>query len=298
MPGLAGRPVVSRHFDRAAGDLVADNRRNWDARAPVHRDSDHYDLSTVPAQARFHPREWEQLGSLAEASVLHLQCHNGVETIAFAERGAKVTGLDFSSASLAVAREVADEAGVRARFVEADVHDAVEALTGETFDVVYTGRGSLMYLPDLSAWAEVVARLVKPGGLFYLMEYHPLLCAVGLAGSGASRSLTHPLELRYDYLGGGGPASFDTPVTYAPSRSGRPVEGATVSHLWAHSVVEVIGALSAAGLTMDPDMLWETDWVNEPRWDGMVPMAPGWWRRPDGGVRIPLMYALGARRSK
>jgi hypothetical protein len=145
-----------------------------------------------------------------------------------------VTGLDFSSASLAVAREVAAEAGVRARFVEADVHDAVEALARHRF---------------------------RPGA--QVGQIHQ------------------------------GPATGVDDVERLPGQ-----EGATVSHLWAHSVVEVIGALHAAGLTPDPDMLWETDWVNEPRWNGMVPMAPGWWRRPAGGVRIPLMYALGARRSK
>ncbi|OUD01228.1 class I SAM-dependent methyltransferase [Streptomyces swartbergensis] len=287
-----------RRFDQVTADRVADNRRNWDARAPVHSTSDYYDLGEVPAEARFHPREWQQLGSLEGLSVLHLQCHNGVETLAFAQRGARATGLDFSARSLTAAREVAAGAGVQVRFVEADVYDAGEALEGETFDVVYTGRGSLIYLPDLQAWATVVAGLVKPGGLFYLMEYHPLLCALGLAGCGASRSLSEPLELRYDYLGGGEPAWFDTSETYAPSRDGRPVRGATVSHLWAHTVVEVIGALHAAGLTIDPDMVWETDWVNEPRWDGMERVAPGWWRRPDGGVRIPLMYAAGARRPR
>ncbi|WP_207930960.1 class I SAM-dependent methyltransferase [Streptomyces sp. 8K308] len=106
--------------------------------------------SARPAAARFHPREWEDFGPLDGRSVLHLQCHNGVETIAFAQRGtARVTGLDFSEAGLAAARRNAEAAGVAVEFVAADVYDGVAALGGRTFDLVYTGRGSLMFLPDL-----------------------------------------------------------------------------------------------------------------------------------------------------
>ncbi len=259
----------------------------------MHADSPYYSLTERAADTRFHPREWEQLGPLEGRSVLHLQCHNGVETVAFAQKGARTTGVDFSSENLAVARRSAQAAGATVEFVEADVHDAVEALEGRTFDLVYTGRGSLPYLPELRAWAGVVAELLKPGGLVYLMEFHPLLNSIGRAGPGDAGQ---PLELRYDYQGGRRAITFDTPHTYAPSRSGLTVEGATVSHEWAHTIVDVLRAMNHAGLAVDLDLLWETDWVDWPRWDGMTQVAPGWWRRPDCSVSIPLMYAVGARK--
>lgn len=131
--------------------------------------------------------------------MVHLQCHNGVETVAFAQKGARTAGVDFSGENLAVARRSAQAAGVRVEFVEADVYDAVEALEGRTFDLVYTGRGPLPYLSELRAWADVVAELLKPGGLVYLMEFHPLLNSIGRAGP---RDAGQPLELRYDYQGG------------------------------------------------------------------------------------------------
>lgn len=161
------KSAVSERFDPATRRRVAENRRNWDARARVHADSPHYSLSERAADTRFHPREWEQLGPLDGRSVLHLQCHNGAETLAFAQKGARTTGLDFSGGSLAAARRGARAAGVSVDFVEADVYDAVTALDGRTFDLVYTGRGSLPYLPDLDEWAHVVARLLEPGGLVH-----------------------------------------------------------------------------------------------------------------------------------
>jgi SAM-dependent methyltransferase len=283
---------MSGRLDPATRRRIAENRRNWDARVRVHADSPYYSLTERAAETRFHPREWEQLGPLDGRSVLHLQCHNGAETLAFAQKGARTTGLDFSGGNLAVARRSARAAGVSVDFVEADVYDAVTALDGRTFDLVYTGRGSLPYLPDLDEWARVVARLLEPGGLVGLMEYHPLLNSLGRTGPSDPE---RPLELRHDYLGGGGPLTFDTPHTYAPSRSGLLVEGATVSHEWPHTVVDVLHALHGAGLAVDLDLLWETDWLDWPRWDGMTRVAPGWWRRPEGGISIPLMYTAGAR---
>jgi len=236
--------------------------------------------------------------------VIHLQCHNGVETLAFAQRGAHpVFGLDFSELNLKVARALANRTGLPIEFVEADVYDSVDAVKGREFDLVYTGRGALPYLPDLDRWARVVASLLAPGGLAYVMEFHPLLNSIGRPGS---TNLDDPLNLIYPYLSGTPVMTFDTQHTYAPSRTGLLIEeGATVSHEWAHTVLDVVHSLKRAGLVIDIDMLWETEWVDWPKWDGMIEMQDeeskpvrgrGWWRRPDHHIRIPLMYTVGARK--
>jgi len=41
-------------------------------------------------------------------------------------------------------------------------------------DLVYTGRGALCWLHDLAAWAAVVARLLKPGGVVHILDDHPV----------------------------------------------------------------------------------------------------------------------------
>ncbi|AJT62975.1 hypothetical protein T261_1289 [Streptomyces lydicus] len=268
-------------------EMVRANRANWDARTPVHVASRFYGLDgSRTAEDWFAPFEWTDLGDLTGRDVLHLQCHLGTETAAFAERGAAHTvGLDFSAASVAEARRLAREAGRKVEFVESDVHHAVEALGGRRFDVVYTGKGALCYLPDLRAWAETVGALLRPGGTFYLVEFHPLLNALGpTPGPGGEQLL-----LRHDYLAGRGPIRSDTPHTYT---DGPPVQGATTSFEWRHGLGEVVSAVVAAGLTVE--LVRETEVLPWKRFEAMVPDGNGWWRLPESEPIVPLLFALRA----
>ncbi|UQA97667.1 class I SAM-dependent methyltransferase [Streptomyces halobius] len=267
--------------------MVRANEANWDARTPVHVASEFYGLDgSRSAEDWFAPFEWADLGDLTGREVLHLQCHLGTETAAFAERGAAHTvGLDISAAAVAEARRLADEGGRDVEFVRADVHRAVEALGGRRFDVIYTGKGALCYLPDLTAWAGIVSALLRPGGTCYLVEFHPLLDALGPKPSPNRQQLL----LEYDYLGGRGPIRSDTPDTYT---DGPPVQGATVSYEWRHGVGEVISALVGAGLAVQ--LVRETELLPWKRFDSMVPADNGWWRLPESEPIIPLLYAVRA----
>ncbi|MFJ3952243.1 class I SAM-dependent methyltransferase [Streptomyces libani] len=270
-----------------AEEMVLANQANWDARTPVHVASEFYGLDgSRTAEDWFAPFEWTDLGELAGREVLHLQCHLGTETAAFAERGAAHTvGLDFSAAAVAEARRHAEEGGRTMEFVQADVHRAPEALGGRRFDVVYTGKGALCYLPDLTAWAGIVSSLLRPGGMFYLVEFHPLLDSLGPAGGPDQQELL----LRNDYLGGRGPLRSDTPCTYT---DGPPVQGATTSYEWRHGLGEVISAVIGAGLTVE--LVRETELLPWKRFDAMVPAENGWWRLPPSEPIVPLLYALRA----
>src|SRR5204863_3949174 len=92
--------------------------------------------------------------------------------------GARVTGLDFSSASLAQARDLATRAHAEVEFVESDVYAAPDVLDAGTFDLVYTGIGALCWLPDIRRWAGVVSALLRPGGRLFIREGHPVLWAL------------------------------------------------------------------------------------------------------------------------
>ncbi|MFF4156443.1 class I SAM-dependent methyltransferase [Streptomyces sp. NPDC001678] len=269
-------------------EMLRANRRNWDARTPVHVASAFYGLDgSRSPEDWFAPFEWEDLGTLPGRRVLHLQCHLGTETQAFPARGAEHTvGLDFSGEAVAQARRLAEEAGREVEFVRADVHRAVEALGGRRFDVVYTGKGALCYLPDLAAWAEVVRDLLRPGGVLYVVEFHPLLNALGPV----ARPGEHDLLLAHDYLGGRGPVRSDSPHTYT---DGPPLREATTSFEWRHGIGEVVTAVTGAGLTVD--LLRETDLLPWQRFASMERDECGWWRLPEGEPRIPLMFALRAR---
>lgn len=274
-------------FDAETARMIAANAANWDARTPVHAASRFYGLDgSVPAESWFAPYEWADLGDLTGRDLLHLQCHLGTETIALARRGARTTGLDISAAAITEARRIARDAELHVDYVHADVHDAPQALPGRTFDVIYTGKGSLVYLPDLARWADVIRRLLRPGGLLYLVEFHPMLNALGPnPGPGEGDELL----LRHDYLSGRGPIERDSTATYT---DGPPVRGATTSYEWLHGLGDVVTALVGAGLRIttlreDEDLPW-------PRWPSMTRTDQGWWRLPHAAPRIPLLFALAA----
>lgn len=230
--------------------------------------------------------EWRDLGRLDGREVLHLQCHLGVETMAFALKGAHTTGLDFSDVSLQEARRIAGEADLTIDYVHADVYDADEALGAERFDIVYTGKGALCYLPDLDAWARTVARLLKSGGFLYLVEFHPLL---GALGPTQKSSPTPDLVIRHDYLGCRGPVERDNSHSYT---DGPALAGDTLHYEWPHGLGEVITAIAQAGLSIE--RLTETALLPWPRWPLMVRADNGWWAMPESEPRFPVIYGLKA----
>ncbi|MET9274500.1 class I SAM-dependent methyltransferase [Kribbella sp. NPDC003557] len=271
-------------LDAQTQRMVAANEADWNARAPLHAASDFYDR---PADFWFADYEWADLGPLDGRDVLHLQCHLGTETIEFARRGARTSGLDLSEKSLEAAREIATEAGVEVDYLHADVYDAVRAVGGRRFDVVYTGKGALCYLPDLQQWAEVVRELLKPGGVLYIVEFHPLLNSlreVSLPGE------SDELVLRADYLEGRGPIAHDSTVTY----TGDEVPGRQTSYEWRHGLGEIVTTLAGAGFRITG--LRESEVLPWPRWAAMRQTPDGWWRLPDDAPRIPLFFALKAIR--
>ncbi|MEU5562907.1 class I SAM-dependent methyltransferase [Micromonospora musae] len=215
------------------------NRANWDERVPIHVAGSFYDLpGFVAGRNTLRDFEVAEVGEVAGKKLLHLQCHIGLDTLSWARRGAIVTGLDFSAPAVEVAEGLAAQIGVTtARFVNADVYDAVQALNGRTFDVVYTGFGALCWLPDIARWAQTAADLVAPEGFLYLAEFHPL--ADVLAEDGRT--------IEGDYFRRD-PIVVDAPGTYADPNA--PITaGLTVEFL--HGVGDVVSALAAAGLHLE-----------------------------------------------
>ncbi|PWI44638.1 class I SAM-dependent methyltransferase [Streptomyces sp. ICBB 8177] len=264
----------------------------WDERVPIHVASDFYDLEAFKAgRDALRGFEVDEVGDVNGKSLLHLQCHLGTDTLSWAARGARVTGLDFSPQAVSVARELANSFGwddSTARFVEADVYDAVSAVEGQRYDIVYTGLGALCWLPDVPRWAHTVARLLNPGGFLYLSEFHPV---------GTSLSEQDPSQFAIDYFhrealvyeDGGTYAAKD-----AKTHSNRAVE-------WQHPVSEVVTSLVGAGLRLE--LLREWDFTLFEHTAGMVKgrdtsgrsgSGATVFRLPPGTPRVPLMYSLRA----
>ena len=142
------------------------NRLNWDDRTAVHlrNDTDFYPIDQVRAgDNAFGEPEDSELGDVAGKRIVHLQCHFGLDSIRLARRGAIVTGLDFSTTAIAAARALAAELGVHARFVEGNAYDS-PALLNAQYDIAFVTWGSIIWLPDIRRWAQIVAELLRAGG--------------------------------------------------------------------------------------------------------------------------------------
>ena len=255
------------------------NRAFWDERVPIHTASDFYDVEGFKAGRE--PLEDFELGDLGDVSglsLVHLQCHFGLDTLSWARRGARVTGLDFSAPAIEAARGLAADIGVEADFICADVYDAPAALGGRSFDVVYVNVGAINWLPDIRRWAEVVSALLNPGGVLYMKEVHPFSWVFG----------DDELTLENDYFAHR--SDYDEPGTYTDPDA-RTVHNRTEE--WQHPLGDVINALIAAGLTLE--LLGEHDHQAYRQWPFMEKDG-GVYRMPAGTPRLPLMYSLRARK--
>ena len=167
-------------------DSFALNHAWWNGVVETHVNSPSYLTKAFREGGdTLHPIESEEIGDVRGKTLVHLQCHFGLDTLSLARRGAKVTGLDFSANALAEARKLAKDAGIDARFIESNVYDAPPAL-GETYDIAYVTWGAINWLPDLNRWARVVASVLKPGGFLYLLEGHPVCTRADQKAAGGS----------------------------------------------------------------------------------------------------------------
>lgn len=259
-------------------DWLAANRANSDERVPIHVASDFYDVAGFRAgHSSLRDFEPAEVGDVTGRELLHLQCHIGLDTLSWARRGATVTGLDFSAPAIDTARGLAAEIGVDARFVVSDVYQAVEALAGATYDIVYTGVGALYWLPDLTRWAETAAALVAPGGFLYLAEMHPVTDMFGDDGR----------TVRHSYFRDG-PDVYDAPGTYADWNA---ETEHNLTYGWVHTLGAVVSAIAAAGLHLE--FLHEYDSTLFQRYP-VLESVDGRYRFPAGYPSMPMLYSLRA----
>ncbi len=265
-------------------ERIAANRAMWDERVPIHVAGDFYgvdDFRSGRQRLTIRPFEVEDLGSVEGRTLLHLQCHFGLDSLSWARLGARVTGLDFSAPAIEAARRLAAEIGIDADFVQAALDDAVAALAGRRFDVVYTGKGALNWLPDIDRWAAICARLVAPGGTLYLSEFHPVTDLFAWETLDLERSYFDTAAL-FD----------DSPGTYA-DLSASTVHNA--SYEWQHPLGSVVTSLVEAGFTIE--FLHEYDYTLFPRWPFLVSRDDGSFVFPPGMPELPLMYSIRATKT-
>ncbi|MGH9055191.1 MAG: class I SAM-dependent methyltransferase [Acidimicrobiales bacterium] len=260
------------------------NRRMWDERVPIHVSSRFYDVAAFKAgKPGVEPFEVDELGALGGVRLAHLQCHFGLDTLDLVRLHPtlEAVGLDFSGPAVEEANRLARELdlGDRARFVRADVHRAVETLGAGDFDVVYTGKGALCWLPDLRRWSAECAGLLRPGGWLYVCEFHPVSMCLD----------QDTPTIRYDYFATEAIAD-ETPGSYAD------LEATTTHNLsyeWQHPLPEVFDAVIGANLELRFFHEWDYTLFRAAPW--LEDAGGGRYRWPGTG-KLPLMYSLKAQK--
>lgn len=184
----------------------------------------------------------------------------------------EVVGVDFSPRMLELATALSAATGAPARWILADVLDTPAELDG-TADLLYTGRGSLIWLQDLDAWARVLRRLLAADGRLVIFEGHPAEWLFDVDDDGRWTATD------YDYFGGP-----EASRGWAPEYIDR-LSLADRDQSWkfarAWTLGEIVTALLRAGLRLDSVVEHPVDW-----WGGHGDV------RPEDRGRIPLSFSI------
>ncbi len=255
------------------------NRAAWNEGAAYYTALVASDIDRLRAgTSTLHPLERAALGNLRAwcGRAVHLQCASGMDTLSlWIEGAAEVVGIDISDAHIANARAISAALNAPAQWYRCDVLETPAELDG-TADLVYTGRGAIGWLHDIERWAQTVARLLAPGGMFHLLEDHPLTWI--LEADGNTVRLTG-----HDYFN----AAFSSkgwPAVYIGDAAG-PEEQQTRKYERLWPIASVVNALIAAGLRIEQlgehnQRYWKMfDGVDESRL-----------------ARLPLTYTIVARK--
>ncbi|CAH1652794.1 Ubiquinone biosynthesis O-methyltransferase [Hyphomicrobiales bacterium] len=279
-------------------DVHEANRLSWNA-ATVAHNSHKGDQAAFfrSGGSTLFPEEVALLGDVAGLSLLHLQCNSGQDSLSIARLGADVTGVDISDEAIAFARQLAADSGTPARFEREDLLTWFDraATEGRQFDRVFASYGTICWLSDIKTWARGIAAVLKPGGRFVFVEFHPLAMVFDpqwrphyhyfntgpVAESGVG-----------DYVAQSGdglaPAGYEAGVTN--------FENPHPSFEFAWGIGEVVSALLGAGLTFD--QLAEYPYANGWRgFEDMRDLGGGRLAPPDAMPRIPMMYSIVASKS-
>lgn len=254
------------------------NKKLWDAKTPLHADSDFYGIEDFKkGKSSLNFAELDALGDVKDKALLHLQCHFGMDTLSWARLGAKATGVDFSGEAIKLAKSLNAELNLGAEFILSNIYDLRENLDKE-FDIVFTSYGTIGWLPDLNKWAEIISHFLKPGGIFFIAEFHPVLWMYD----------NELKNLKYSYFNTGEPIEETNEGTYAD----RKADIKLTEYGWNHSLDEVFNALKNNGLKIESFNEYPFSFYN--CFPGMIQGEDSFWRIKVFENILPLMYSIKA----
>lgn len=260
-------------------DYLKINKASWNRKTDTHMESDFYDVKGfLNEKSSLKNIELDLLGDPKGKSILHLQCHFGLDSLSLARLGADVTGVDLSNQAIQRARELAQKTNLDAKFINCDVYDLPNHLNNE-FDIVYTTYGTIGWLPDLKKWGAVVSRFLKPGGRLIFVEFHPVVWMFDNEFS----------KVEYNYFNSG-PIEETETGTYANRDANLTLKYV----MWNHSIGEVITSLVNNGLEVMS--LEEYDYSPYNCFEFTIEAEPGKYRIKHLGNKLPIVYSIIARK--
>lgn len=269
------------------------NKEIWNKRTVVHKDSAFYNVEGFRAGENvLTPIELNELGDVKGKKLLHLQCHFGMDSLNWARLGADVTGVDLSDVSINEAKKLNDDpsinsGGINAKFICCNVYDlhpqsaaflkSPPLESGEAFDIVFTSYGTIGWLPDLVKWADIISHYLKPGGIFYIAEFHPVIWMF-------DDEFTH-IQYYYENREVITTENYGTYTDRKASITGK-------EYGWNHSISEVLNALIKAGLKIE--FFNEYMYSPYPCFNNTVEIEKGKWQIKGMEGKIPMVYSIRA----
>jgi SAM-dependent methyltransferase len=265
------------------------NQRAWNEAALEYRNYNTQRVNDLRSgKSNLHPierRNLEKFGPLKEwcHRAIHLQCASGYDTLSLILEGVReVVGLDISAIHIENARWTSEQLNMPALWYCCDVLEAPTALNA-TADLVYTGRGAINWVHDLRRWAEVVKRLLKPGGVFHLLEDHPVTWLLDREGEDLRASgISH---FGYAEASQGWPSSYLGEASSSLGPIGKPVHEQCTKYERLWTIAEVFHALRETGLSIES--LGEHP---EPYWDAFPRLTEKL------REKLPMTFSVVARR--
>ena len=263
-----------------------ENKQSWNKRTAVHKDAAFYDLSSFKnGKSSLNKIELEALGDVTGKSLLHLQCHFGMDTMSWERAGAACVGVDLSDEAIKLAKELNAELKLNTEFICANIYDLKdtskippkEGFREAGFDIVFTSYGTIGWLPDLNAWAAIVSHFLKPGGIFYIADFHPALWMMDEDFE----------KIKYHY--------FNTEVIteeISGTYSDRNAPIKSIEHGWNHSFSEITNALLKHNLQIE--MFNEFSFSPYNCFRNLEQGADGMWRIKGLDEKMPMMYSIKA----
>ncbi len=214
------------------------NKDTWNKKVSIHSKSDFYNMTAFEkGKTSLNSIELDALGDVSGKSLLHLQCHFGQDTLSWSRLGATCTGIDLSNEGIKKAKEINEALNLNATFIESNLYDVPKNVPGK-FDIVFTSYGVVGWLPDLVTWGKIIADKLKKGGVFYMVEFHPIVWMFDY--------LQEPPKMMYPYL-----KTEAIYEEYKGTYTNNEADIISKEYGWNHGLGEVVTALSNAGLHVE-----------------------------------------------